>query len=290
MSSLKQSIFLVASYLAAIFILAQFDYTNSPIIDFAKYFYFAVMVAVPATVFIPNITRVNVAIPIVLWGCVYLVMLQVLDRSVSAPNSTFPIILLEFVLFMIGIWLAYQLAEGSSPAESILDAMAISAFPNRVRDIQEATRQVKLEIARSRRYYRPLCLIVFSAELSLAASSNKIFINIQHDLTNRFSLARMSQIIDEHVRQTDMVFRDSRNRFIILCPETNYDSCLQLSLRIGGIVKDSAGAELISGAAAFPDDALNFDDLMEVARHRMENRRAEALESKNSIAAQSSNA
>ena len=51
MSSLKQSIFLVSVYLAAIFLLAQFDYSDSPIIDFAKYFYFAVMVAVPLTVF-----------------------------------------------------------------------------------------------------------------------------------------------------------------------------------------------------------------------------------------------
>ncbi|MBK6647653.1 MAG: diguanylate cyclase [Anaerolineales bacterium] len=289
MSSLKQSIFLVASYLAAIFILAQFDYTDSPIIDFAKYFYFAAMVAVPATVFIPNITKVNVAVPLVLWGSVYLVMLQLLDRSVSAPNSTFAIILLEFVLFMIGVWLAYQLAEGISHAESILDAMAISAFPNRVRDIQEATRQVKLEIARSRRYYRPLCLVVFSAELSLAASSNKIIINIQHDLTNRFSLARMSQIIDEHVRQTDMVFRDNRNRFIILCPETNYDNCVQLSQRIGGLVRERAGADLISGTAAFPDDALNFDDLMEVAHRRLENQKAEALENKTPVEIQNSN-
>mgnify|MGYP003536246920 FL=1 len=116
MSSLKQSIFWVAFYLAVIFILAQFDYSDSPIIDFAKYFYFAVMVAVPATVFFPYITRASVGVPIVLWGSVYLVMLQILDRTVSAPNSTFPIILLEFVLLLIGVWLSFHLANGFSHA------------------------------------------------------------------------------------------------------------------------------------------------------------------------------
>jgi hypothetical protein len=275
MSSLKQSIFWVAFYLAAIFVLAQFDYSDSPIIDFAKYFYFAVMVAVPSTIFFPFITRVNVAIPVIIWGSVYFVMLQILDRSVSAPNTTFPIVLLEFVLLLIGVWLAYQLANGISHAESILDVMAISAFPNRVQDIQEASRQIKLEITRSRRYYRPLCLVVLSLEVPSDVPADKVFLNIQHDLAKRFSIARLGQVIDEHVRQTDMVFRDQRNRFIVLCPETNYESSVLLSRRLNSIVKDKAGVNLISAVATFPDDALNFDDLIDVALNRVANAKLE---------------
>jgi len=271
MSSLKQSIFGLAFYVGAIFVLAQFDYSDSPIIDFAKYFYFAVMVAVPATVFFPYINKVSAVVPIVIWGSIYFVMLQILDRSISAPNSTFPIILLEFVLLLIGVWLSYQLADGISHAESILDMMAISAFPNRVQDIQEASRQIKLEITRSRRYYRPLCLVVLSAEVSNAVATDKILLTIQHDLANRFSIARMGQVIDEHVRQTDMVFRDNRNRFVIMCPETNYESSILLARRIALIVRDRTGVELLLGVATFPDDALNFDDLMEVALSRLAN-------------------
>lgn len=269
MSSLRQSIFLVATYLAAIFVLAQFDYTNSPIIDFAKYFYFAVMVAVPVTIFFPKITKISVFIPIILWGSVYFAMLQMLDRSVSAPNSTFAIILLEFVLLLLGVWLAYQLADGINHAESILDAMAISAFPNRVQEIHEATRQIKIEITRSRRYYRPLSVVVLSAQLSTSASPNSILYSIQHDLANRFSVARMSQIIDEHIRQTDMILRDQRSRFIILCPETNNEDSVLLAGRIFGVVKDQTGVSLMFGTAVFPDDAINFDDLIDVALHRL---------------------
>lgn len=269
MSSLRQSIFLVATYLAAIFVLAQFDYTDSPIIDFAKYFYFAVMVAVPVTIFFPSITKVSVVIPIILWGTIYFAMLQMLDRSISAPNSTFAIVLLEFVLLLLGVWLAYQLADGINHAESILDAMAISAFPNRVQDIYEASRQIKIEITRSRRYYRPLSLVVLSAELSSKTSPDSILYNIQHDLTNRFSIARMSQIIDEHVRQTDMVFRDQRSRFIILCPETNKEDSVLLAGRIIQVIKNLTGVSLLFGTAVFPDDAINFDDLIDVAFHRL---------------------
>jgi hypothetical protein len=268
MSSLRQSIFLLATYLVAVFILAQFDYSDSPIIDFAKYFYFAVIVAVPVTVFFPSITKVNVAVPVIIWGSIYLVMLQMLDRTISAPNSTFAIILLEFVLLLLGVWIAYQLAHGISHAESILEAMAISAFPNRVQDIHEASRQIKIEINRSRRYYRRLSLIVLSAELS-GETASSIFLNIQYDLANRFSIARMSQIIDEHVRQTDMVFRDQRSRFIILCPETGSENSILLADRIVAIVKEITGISLLSGTAVFPDDAINFDDLIDVASRKL---------------------
>jgi hypothetical protein len=282
MSSLRQSIFLLATYLAAVFTLAQFDYSDSPIIDFAKYFYFAVMVAVPVTIFFPSITKVNVAVPVIIWGSIYFVMLQMLDRTVSAPNSTFAIILLEFVLLLLGVWIAYQLAYGISHAESILEAMAISAFPNRVQDIHEASRQIKTEINRSRRYYRRLSLIVLSAELS-GETAGSIFLNIQHDLASRFSVARMSQIIDEHVRQTDMVFRDQRNRFIILCPETGSENSILLADRIVAIVKEITGMDLLSGTAVFPDDAINFDDLIDVASHKLSTHRhgKEKIESTN---------
>ena len=45
--------------------------------------------------------------------------------------------------------------------------------------------------------------------------------SIQHDLLSRFTSARVGQIIDDRVRQTDLVLRDSKGRFIVLCPETD---------------------------------------------------------------------
>ena len=91
MSSLKQALFLISFYIVAIFVLAQFDYSGEPIIDFAKYFYFAVMVSVPVTVFFPHVTKVNVIMPVVFWGGVYFTLLQTLDRSASTSNASFAI-------------------------------------------------------------------------------------------------------------------------------------------------------------------------------------------------------
>ncbi|MDP1546009.1 MAG: diguanylate cyclase [Anaerolineales bacterium] len=283
MSSFKQSIFWVAFYLAVVFILAQFDYADSPIIDFAKYFYFMVMVAVPATIFFPLTTKTSVFVPIVIWGSIYLVMLQILDRTVSAPNSTFPIILLEFILVIVGVWLGFQLAVGISHAESLMDAMALSAYPNRTKSIEGASQKIKIEITRSRRYHRPLGFLLLQVNLTEHVKGGQVFFNVQRDLSNRFSFARTGQIIDEHIRQTDMVFRDQNNRFVILCPETNYQNSQALAQRISEAVQQETGLGVSWGSATFPDDALNFDDLMDVAVSRIALQR-ETAEEKQGIA------
>lgn len=269
MSSLKQSIFWLAAYLGAVFVLAQFDYTDAPIIDFAKYFYFMVMVAVPATVFFPYTAKVGVIVPVIFWTSVYFILFQVVDRTASAPNSTLAIVLLEFGLVVLGVWFAYQLAVGISHAESIIDAMALGAFPNRTQSIAEASKQIRVEITRSRRYHRPLSMIVLQPDISASLSFDKMMLSIQHDIWNRFSFARIGQVIDESIRQTDMVFRDPGNRFIILCPETDYRSAQILAERVGRAVAEKMNIQMSWGAASFPDDALNFDDMMDVAISRL---------------------
>lgn len=269
MSNLKQSIFWVTFYLAVIFVLAQFDYSDSPIIDFAKYFYFLVMVAVPATIFFPYISRTSVAIPMIIWGAVYLVLLQILDRSDSAPFSTFPIILLEFILVQLGVWLAYQLAYGISQAESVMDLMALTAFPSRTMDINAASKQIKTEITRSRRYHRPMGLIVLQASMDENIPKSQLVSAIKNDLSHRFSFARIGQVIDEHIRQTDMVFRERFNRFVILCPETNFQNSQILAERIADMIHNKTSVQVAWTVAAFPDDALSFDDLLEVANSKL---------------------
>src|SRR5918996_6230666 len=124
MTNLKRSFFWAAIYLAFMFVLGQFDYARRPIIDFAAYFYLAVMVAVPVTLFFPSISRAPVYVPLIAWMVVYLVLLQIRNR-LFADNGQLPIIVLEFVLLAVGVWFAYQLALQISHAESIMDALAL---------------------------------------------------------------------------------------------------------------------------------------------------------------------
>lgn len=269
MTNLKRSFFWAAIYLALIFVLGQADYAGRPIINFASYFYLAVIVAVPVTLFFPSISRVSVYVPLLVWAGVYLVLLQIINRNYSANQGELPVIVLEFLLLEGGVWFAHQLALQISHAESVMDALALSAFPNRANDIDSENQRIKIELTRSRRYHRPLSLVVIESESEDEKTTREMLKSIQHDLLNRFTAARVGQIIDDRIRQTDLVLRDRRGRFIILCPETDLENASLLARRIAQAVKERTSLKVLWGAAAFPEEALTFDDLLQKARERL---------------------
>lgn len=269
MTNLKRSFFWAAIYLALIFVLGQADYAGRPIINFASYFFLAVIVAIPVTLFFPSISRVSVYVPLLIWAGVYLVLLQIINRSYSANRGELPVIVLEFVLLEVGVWFAHQLALQISHAESVMDALALSAFPNRANDIESENQRIKIELTRSRRYHRPLSLIVIESESEDEKTTREMLKSIQHDLLNRFTSARIGQIIDDRIRQTDLVLRDRRGRFIILCPETDLANASLLAKRISQAVKERISLNVLWGVAAFPEEALTFEDLLQKARERL---------------------
>jgi len=269
MTNLKRAFFWAAIYLAVIFVLGQSDYTGRPIINFASYFYLAVMIAVPVTLFFPSVSRVSSFVPLLVWAGVYLVLLQMIDRDLSANAGEFPVIILEFVLLETGVWFAHQLALQIGHAESIMDALALSAFPNRAHDIEAESQRIKIELTRSRRYHRPLSLVVIESESEDQKITREMLKSIQHDLLNRFTSARVGQIIDDRIRQTDLVLRDHRGRFVVLCPETDLESTVLLAKRISRAVKERTNLRVLWGVAAFPEEALTFDDLLQKASERL---------------------
>ncbi len=269
MTNLKRSFFGAAIYLALIFVLGQFDYAGHPIINFASYFYLAVMVAIPFTLFFPSISRVSVYVPLFVWAVVYLLLLQVINRNYSANKGELPVVVLEFILLEVGVWFAHQLALQISHAESVMDALALSAFPNRARDIESESQRIKIELTRSRRYHRPLSIVVIESESEAEKITREMLKSVQHDLLSRFTSARVGQIIDDRIRQTDLVLRDHKGRFIVLCPETDLPSASLLAKRISQAIKERTSLGVLWGVAAFPEEALTFEDLLQKARERL---------------------
>ena len=269
MTNLKRAFFWAAIYMGIVFVLGQADYTGRPIINFASYFYLSVLIAIPVTLFFPSISRVPPFIPLLAWAGFYLVLLQIIDRDLSADPSEFAVIILEFVLLEAGVWFAHQLAMQIGHAESIMDALALSAFPNRAHNIEEERQGIKIELTRSRRYHRPLGLVVIESESEDQKTTREMLKSIQQDLLNRFTSARVGQIINDRIRQTDLVLRDHRGRFVVLCPETDLDSTILLANRIAQAVKERTNLNVLWGVAAFPEEALTFDDLLQKASERL---------------------
>ncbi len=269
MTNLRRSFFWAALYLAIIFMLGQADYFGRPVINFASYFYMAVMIGVPVTLFFPSISRVSSLVPLTVWAGIYLSLVLFVNRSRSTTSTEFSVIVLEFILLEVGIWFAHQLALQLTHAESVMDELAIGVFPNRSQELDEGSQRVKIEFNRSRRYHRPLSMLLLEVDPELQKNNGAVLKSIQDDIMDRFTSARIGQIIDDRIRQTDLVLRDRKWCYVILCPETDLSAVLLLAKRIVEAVKEKTDLSVLWGVAAFPDEALTFDDLLKKARERL---------------------
>ena len=269
MTLLRRYFLWSALYLAMIFVLGQADFLGRPIINFASYFYLVAMIGVPATLFFPSVTRVSTAVPMMVWAGVYVLLTLFINRALTTTADNLAVIVLEFMLLEVGIWVAHQLALQISHAESVMDELALDAFPHRAQELDEGSQRVRIELNRSRRYHRPLSLLLLEVDPEHQRNNGEVLKSIQTDIVNRFTSARVGQIIDDRIRQTDLVLRDKRWRFVILCPETDLASGLLLAKRITESVHEKTGLAILWGVAAFPEEALTFDDLLRKARERM---------------------
>jgi hypothetical protein len=268
-SNLRRTFFWAALYLALILVLGQADYIGKPAINFASYFYVVAMMGVPLTLFFPGVTRLSTKIPMLVWAGIYFLVLLVIDRNLTTTSSDLSIVVVEFVLLETGVWLAHQLAQQINHAESIMDELAVGAFPHRAQELDEASNRVKIEFTRSRRYHRPLAMLLMEVDPETQRENGQVLKNIQTDIVNRFTSARVGQIIDDRIRQTDLVLRDRQWSYVIICPETDYSSVLLLARRISEAVKEKTGYSILWGIAAFPEEALTFEDMMKKARERL---------------------
>jgi hypothetical protein len=268
-TNLRRYFLWAALYLALIFVLGQADYLGRPVINFASYFYLVAMIGVPATLFFPSVTRVSTMVPMGVWAVVYIALTLLIDRGRSTTSNDLSIVVLEFLLLQIGIWLAHQLAQQITHAESVMDELALDAFPHRSQELDEGSQRVRIEFNRSRRYRRPLSVLLMEVDPEHQRDNGEVLKTIQSDIVSRFTSARVGQIIDDRIRQTDLVMRDRRWCYVILCPETDLSSVLLLAKRITVAVQEKTGLSILWGVAAFPEEALTFDDLLKKARGRL---------------------
>ena len=267
MTNLRKSLFWIAFYLLIVLVLAQLDRSDTPVINFAAYFYLIAIFAVPVMIFVPSLHKVSVVVPMFFWGAIYFALFRIIDRSNSGSENV-EVIILEIIILEIGVWLSYQLAVAIEGSESLMDILAQGTFPNRAIELNDASEKIKNEFARSRRFHRPLSLVVVHTFPKDKEVAREMIRSLQRDVLARLSNSRVGQAVGEVIRQTDLLIRDETGRYIVLCPETDMESVAFLSGRISKFVEERSGLQVNCGVASFPDEALTFEDLLYTARDR----------------------
>lgn len=166
--------------------------------------------------------------------------------------------------------LAGRLASAVQSLDAALGSVAFGENPALPLEAPQAGNEILAEMARSRRHERPLSVTVLapnaeSFDLAVDRSAEEV----QRAIHSRYVRGKLSRLIADQLRRSDMLFEDARTgHYLVLSPETGDDGAALLVGRIRAATA-AAGLRLETGSASFPDHAVSFEQLVELAERRM---------------------
>ena len=272
MSDLKNSISVLFSFIMLVLGIAQVRYIKNNVFNFNALFFILFAAAIVSElIFVGPLIKRGVRISIYLflsiWAVIYGIVWLGYWRFGSHLSTQESII--QFILVELAAGLAYDLGRHIGELDKTLEGLATSAYPNRTRNIQAAQEIINDELTRCRRYQHPLALLLMKLERVKDQDVLKHYIPLERDILERFANAKIGQIINELSRSTDIILRDHDNQFVLLCPETDLKHLSILAERVSSAVSEELEAKISWGYALFPNEALNFNDLLQIAKQRV---------------------
>jgi hypothetical protein len=115
--------------------------------------------------------------------------------------------------------------------------------------------RLQTELARGRRFQRPLSVIVIRPKEMLPL--------VSVDGLNRVQFLLCGAMFRDALRQVDVATYDSiRNQFVIVLPESTKLQAAQAANRLTELIDKSTADQLKFGTVTFPDDGLSIEDLI----------------------------
>lgn len=270
MNELKVSITILVSFVIAVLGLANIEQFQESILDFSPVFFVLIAIVVFSELILVNMlirmgVKLNYYAIVGLWIIVY-IFIWIFYLRDSKPIEVH---LIQLLLILLSSILAYDVGRRVGELDKTLEGLSSSAYPNRARDILDSKDLISAEITRSRRYHHPLSILTIRLEKPKSKAGWKDLESLADDMFQRFAIAKASQIFSDLARSTDLVLLDRDGQFVLICPETNLANITIMAERMEAAVEEGLNAKIDWGIAAFPDEAITFDDLLQTAQKRL---------------------
>ncbi len=245
----------------------SFGSRYNPLAQMQGFVYATGVVAVLATLVLPQLRQWRVSANVALWLGVYALGKLVFFASATtgAQNNLNAIVILtEIVFLMLSVIIAHALAVALYDLSKVMENITLSGIDRRLRRIEDAGAEVETELARSQRYNTPVSVIVVQPdEPLLNRSSNTAVGQLQKAMMSRFVVASMASVVTDVLRRTDLALEQGdKGRFVIVSPETDVASSRVVAEHIRSVLADRLHIRVRCGGAGFPQDASTFDELV----------------------------
>jgi hypothetical protein len=189
MNDLRNSILFLFVFVFAIFGIGNMDFVEQNLINFEPILFILVALTVLSAFIVVPLTHFSIYQFLFIWAAVFIIV-RVIYWQVTMEHSS-QLIILEFLLMEIGTGLAYDIGRQMRHVTRLLDELTAITYPNRTLDLHTAGDRISAELTRSRRYDRPLSLLVVQIDKLYAQQSFGKDDALQQDILTRFAVARM---------------------------------------------------------------------------------------------------
>ena len=178
----------------------------------------------------------------------------------------------SFVFVVMTLVFSYRVSQATLEFCKAIETVTFSDPDSQLRDLREMQSAVDSEMVRSRRFERPLSLVMLQADASsLNMTMHRLVQEVQRSMMQRYVLSTMVRVLSRCLRRTDLVIEDQKpGRLLLLAPETNEQEATKMGERITRLVQERLGVAASFSIAAFPQHALTFEELLNVAEQRMQ--------------------
>ena len=272
MSNLRKSALLMILFLTVAFNMERIDFGSNNLVDISSFVYVLMILSICSIMLLPTLQQRFRLLTTLFWIVLYLLLRYfIFEPHPQATGFQIYLTITELVLIVLANYLAFDLSQNLEDFETIIEKVTIPSFGHKLYTLDEADNEVRKELARSRRYRHPLSVLVIEPkEGTISIDLQRILMHIQKRMMSRYVMAGLGQVIVHEARRTDLItIHEARDRFIVVCPETNPEGAGILARRIEAGVKQQLGAILSCGIATLSEETLTFDELIKSARFHL---------------------
>lgn len=269
MRRLRWSIIALVLHLALFFNLERLDFGAENVIDIQSFVYILGTLLVIAIIGWQVLRGRTPALLITGSLALYAVLrLLIFNQRPLLGGLNLYLTITEMVMIGICVFLAQRVAFDLQDFEQAVINITLPQTNHRVRRLREAQEDIQTEMLRSRRHQRPLSVTILRPEAgSMDAVLHRSVRDIQQAMIGRYVLNSLMRIVADLMRRTDTVLEVPQgDEIIVVSPETTAEQSIILTERVKAMAVQQLGITLISGTAAFPQDALTFEELVRSAK------------------------
>ncbi len=259
--------FIVASLIFWLFLFYNIERLSRPI-NISKVAYILVPIMAILTILVPHMRKVPLGVLVV--GPIPILLALKVWLGYYIWGTAIPLTVTEICVIALTTILARRVSNGLSEFESAIANITIGQTGKLPEPFSIGQGEMYREVRRARHHQRPLVLMAIGVEEeSIQVALDKMVQEVQQAMMKQYVLSGVARTLCDELEDYNIIAQRN-DHFLALLPEVVPEKLSDLTERLRRAVSEQVGVALQIGIAAFPEDAMTFESLVEKAVEKMD--------------------